>query len=502
MPYDPFVTVSWRKRLAFRLRQTVSLCRRPLAPARIQPRRSGPPNLLILAVDTLRYDHLGLAGYRRDLTPHLDAMAREGVCFHDVLAAAPWTLPSFASALTGVLPSVHGATLEDEVRNMDEQPPHRLRRGMPTLASHLRGLGYRTAAFYANPFFAFGLAESFAHHRYHNLPAAELTWLALEWIRRHADRPFCCFVLWNDPHEPTTPPRQELQPLLRELASQDIRPTPGQLRALIRWGNRGDPDIDLGRATLPLSTRIQDALAVKIALYDAAIAHVDAMVGRVRQQLARWDLNANTIVTVFADHGEEFLDHLAEARQWDHDPRSIWAIGHGHSQFQELLHVPWLACGPDIPSGVAVNDPVSLCDLTPTLLDWLQVDPLSMSVNVPAELQGSSRATPRQSAGSDRFLVAENTAYGPDLVALRRGPWKLVATRQGDALGLYNLATDRGEKQDLRLHRRDKLAELVQDLTRWRRIAKQAGRGGADGQGWDDISTTVRRRLQELGYTD
>jgi arylsulfatase A-like enzyme len=312
--------------------------------------------------------------------------------------------------------------------------------------------------------------------------------------------------------------------LLSDLANQGIVPSARQLHALTRWGAGSEPDHDLGRASLSLSPGNRKALAVKMALYDAAIAHVDAMVGRMRNQLARWDLTDNTVVSVFADHGEEFLDHQAEAHRWDHDPRAIRAIGHGHTQFQELLHVPWLACGPGIPAGVRVEPPVSLCDVAPTLLDWLGLETLSTVSQVDVELRGRSQSAmakagvvarparspePTQAPAArttqredDRPLVAEDTAYGPDLVALRRGKWKLVAKRQGESLGLYNLAVDPGEQQDLRLHNRQKLAELEQDLARWRQAAAGADGRGEGQQGWDDVSETVKKRLKELGYTD
>jgi len=523
--YDPFVTIGWRKRLAFRLQKTMKLWTRPFRPARLQPHRGGPPNLLVLAVDTLRYDHLGLAGYDRQLTPVLDSWATGGVTFHAVTAPAPWTLPSFASSLTGVMPSLHGASLGGPIRNMDTQAPHQLRSYVPCLASHLRRLGYATAAFYANPFFGFGLAETFDRHAYYNLPAEDLAWLAMEWIRSHADRPFFCFVLFNDPHEPTTPPTKLTEPFLMELAVQGIRPTPRQLRALARWGEGVDSSYALGRATLPLTQRTQVALNIKLALYDASIAYVDRVVGRLQQQLEKWDLRSNTILTLYSDHGEEFLDHIGEARNWNHDPREIRAIGHGHSQFQELLHVPWIASGPGVPAGIQWVAPVSLCDVAPTLVDWLGVDPLPRPADLLSSLVGHSQkealangcnsAAAGQIIGSgtyepeervvqptSRLLISEAMAFGPDLVAVRRESWKLIATRDGEPLGLYNLADDPHEGNECRNQQPEVMNRLLTDLAHWRQAADAAGVAGSSQTGWGDISDTVRRRLRELGYAE
>jgi arylsulfatase A-like enzyme len=452
-------------------------------------------------------------------------MAADGVVFHDAFAPAPWTLPSFTSSLTGVVPSLHGAYLGGPMRNMDTQAPQRLRSFVPSLASHLSRLGYATAVFFSNPFFSFGLAETFDRHAYHNLPAEDLAWLALEWIRRHADRPFFCFVLFNDPHEPTTPPARLTRPYLADLATQGIRPTTRQLRALARWGEGIERHFALGRATLPLSRQIQEALSIKLALYDASIAHVDRVVGSMQQQLEKWGLRSRTLTTLYSDHGEEFLDHLGEARSWNHDPREIRAIGHGHTQFQELLHVPWIASGPGVPTGIRWEAPVSLCDVAPTLADWLGVDPMPRPSHLLPSLLGHSQkeavaqgpaslSAPDmgddETSGSegcpapadDRLLVSEAMAFGPDLVAVRREGWKLIATRDGEALGLYHLAEDPHERRECRNEQPEVTDRLLTDLAAWRRAADAAGVAGSSDTGWTDVSRAVRHRLRELGYAE
>jgi len=500
---DPFPTVGRRKKLAYQIQKWRSICLRPVRPTRIRPGRPGPPNLVVLAVDTLRYDHLGLAGYPRPVSPFIDRLADDGVCFDDVFAPAPWTLPSFGSSLTGVMPTFHGARLTGPVRNMDTQAPATLASGFPTLAEHLRHHGYRTAAFYSNPFFAFGLAETFGRHVYRNLPASDLTWLALEWIRRHGDQPFFCFVLLNDPHEPTTPPGRFLRPLLAELARRGLNPEPDKLHALTRWGQDADPASDLGRATLPLNRVTAEALALKIALYDAAIAYVDQVVAEVVGKLQAWGLAERTLMTLYSDHGEEFLDHADAAHRWNHDPREIRAIGHGHTQFQELLHVPWLAWGPGLPAGRRVSEPVSLCDVAPTLAAWLGLPPLPLP---PAPLAGlTGRVLPTDPDPGDdprpRLLLAEEMAYGPDLGALRQGEWKLIATRAGEVLGLFDLARDPEEREELAPTRPELVVTLQEALASWRTGGGDPGDPSRSGD-WQEVSDTVRRRLRELGYSD
>jgi arylsulfatase A-like enzyme len=495
---DPFAGLTRKTVWKARLQRWRLAVKRPFQPDRIDPDRKGPANLLLLGIDTLRADHLGLHGYDRDTSSNLDRLAGRGTVFCDVTAPAPWTLPSFSSALCGVMPGVHGAYLPGPVRNMDTQPPRRLGDSAISLARHLRGQGYRTAAFYSNQFFAFGLAESFDVHQYHNLPAGDLLHLAGEWIRRHADQPFFCFVLMNDPHEPTTPPMADLEPFLPEPS-----PTAEELRAYTRWGE--EPNLHLGRAPVPASDELARARALKLAIYDATIRYVDRCIGDFSEKLKAWRLESNTMVSVFSDHGEEFLDHAGFSRQWDHDPRGIHGIGHGHTLFQELLHVPWVSWGPGVPAGVRSREAVSLCDLAPTLCDWLGTAPLNPAVP-PSEFSGNlvgrSLAGPTGTGNDARLILSEAIAFGPDLVALRRGRWKLIAHRNGRVLALFDLLGGPEEQTDLAAANPEVVADLLAELARWRDSGLGASGEDTAGGSWDDLDETVRQRLKDLGYSE
>ncbi|MBE0565963.1 MAG: sulfatase, partial [Krumholzibacteria bacterium] len=390
MAHEPFAAWHRKPRWQARLGRWRRGLLRPLRPTRLGPDRDGPPNLLLVGVDTLRADHTGFGGCLLPCTPRLDGLAARGTVFRDVTAPAPWTLPSFAGALSGLMPGLHGGYLPGPLRNMDTQPPRRLDPGTLTLAGFLRDRGYRTAAFYSNQFFAFGLAETFGVHQYHNLPAGDLAEVAFDWIRRHGDGPFFCFVLCNDPHEPTTPPAADLEPFLPAVRAAGADVSTAALAALARWGEGTAPH--LGRMALPPDGADRDALALKKAIYAATVRQVDRAIGAMQDQLDAWRLSSRTVVSVFSDHGEEFLDHADEGRRWDHDPRGLAGIGHGHTHFQELLHVPWAAWGPGVPRGHGVTAPVSLLDLAPTLADWLGVGPFCPTAGRPLPPGGLARS--------------------------------------------------------------------------------------------------------------
>src|SRR3954454_20234233 len=96
------------------------------------------PNVLLVTIDTLRWDHLGCYGNRSASTPVLDALARRGVRFETAIAHVPLTAPSHASILTGLTPLRHGVR---------DNGGYALSPTVRTLAGRLAEAGYRTAAF-------------------------------------------------------------------------------------------------------------------------------------------------------------------------------------------------------------------------------------------------------------------------------------------------------------------------------------------------------------------
>jgi pentatricopeptide repeat protein len=96
--------------------------------------------------------------------------------------------------------------------------------------------------------------------------------------------------------------------------------------------------------------------------YDAELAFVDGQVQRLMGFLKTNGITDDTVVMVVGDHGEGLGDHQE--------------LMHGYMLYNSTLHVPWLASWPGhIPSNTVVPAPVSLVDLLPTSLDWLQIQP-------------------------------------------------------------------------------------------------------------------------------
>jgi hypothetical protein len=158
-------------------------------------------NVLIIAVDTLRPDHLGCYGYQRGISPGIDSLAATGVLCEKAVSQAPWTLASFATVFSSLYPTQHGAMVVKS----------RMRESFPTLATILKAHGYSTGAVINAPALKprNGVDRGFDH--YDMTPpegrvADGTTRDALDWIDGVDGRPFFMFAHYFDPHLPYSPP--------------------------------------------------------------------------------------------------------------------------------------------------------------------------------------------------------------------------------------------------------------------------------------------------------
>jgi arylsulfatase A-like enzyme len=437
-------------------------------------------NVVIVCIDTLRADHLSAYGYRRQTTPSLDALARRGELFEHASSTAPWTVPSVGSLLTSLYPGQHGAAVAGEVRQLDEQTPAQLRPEIETLGDILHAAGFRTALLSGNPYlwgrFQRGFDTAVADHQ----TAGELTDRAIAWLRRQPRKPFFLYLQYMDLHQPIAPPPAYASHFPVSLGGE--RGAEHADWSFDRQSDLADPEFRRFRAH-------------KIALYDGALLYVDSEIGRLLDALERLGRRDDTLVVVAADHGEEFWDHAEAERQMGGDPRGVWGIGHGHTLYQELLHVPLVVAGPGWDDGRRVPCGVSLLDVAPTVLAALGLPPrpamrgASLARYLPDEGDSAGACAPAA-------VAAESTAYGPDARSLVWSGWKLIE-RDGTGPALYDLGADPGERHDLAGCRPRTLAALSGLLDH-----ELAPRGSGPGEMVPPLAPDAEtsRQLRSLGY--
>jgi arylsulfatase A-like enzyme len=368
-------------------------------------KRPGPPNVLLISIDTLRRDHLGCYGYGPKTTPNIDRLARRGVVFDGAVSGSSWTLPAHASMLTGVYPALHA--LQDDGVSLPA--------GIGTLAEALGKRGYNTLGVVAHVYVSglFGLDRGFrrfddadARAGREAPTATAIVDRALRLLEEDRAEPFFAFLHFFDPHWDYAPPA----PYREKFADPSYRgPMDGTVKSLLPYlQGKPMPEPDLRRT---------------IALYDGEIAYVDAEIGRLLGAMRKMGILENTLVVVTADHGEEFREH--------------GLLGHGHSLYEELLRVPLVFSGPGAPRGERRPERVSLVDIAPTLLAVAGAEPLPHAQGIP--LLGEGRP-------ENRVLFAESIRFGFEMRAALLGSRKAIHVLQGDSMRYYDLASDPGEK--------------------------------------------------------
>ena len=387
------------------------------APLVTAPATSAPPrNVLLISLDTLRARQLGLYGYARDTTPHLDReFSQSGVIVERAYTQGTNTILGHVAMLGGMLPS----TVVDEERGLAPHAPV-----AATLAENLRANGYRTAAFTENALLVghagfrrgFDVYDENKELDFKQTGAGlirETFDRGLRWLASHRDEPTFLFLHTYQVHHPYF-----------TVAPFDARfPSP--------------PDADM-------ATRERDA-------YDRSLAHTDAEVRRLLDRIDEWGLTERTLVIVTSDHGEEFGEH---GRRY-----------HGPTAHDEVLRVPLLLRAPGLlPAGVRRSGPAALVDLAATVSDLLGLE-------APEETQGLSLAghlidgspLPARSlfheARAPFALTYDGNGKDPTWItptlAVTRWPWRLlrVRTNTGPRYELYHLEDDPGEVDDR--YRRD-----------------------------------------------
>ena len=426
--------------------------------------RAGAPNVILIAVDTLRADRLGFDGYLPATSPALDRLALESVVFDRAISPAPWTMPAFAGVFTGVHPAALG--VEDEPIAL---PPQAV-----TIAEELVARGYAAAGVISHTFvgadygfdrsFDFWDQEAARGHAY--VSSGRVTDLARMCVDAldETGRPFLLFAHYFDPHydwvaHPQYTPEERPASWIRS-AGNNI--------GFLRW--MAEQDL----------LREADLRALE-ANYDSEIAFTDQAVGALLDHLRDRGVYDDALVIFLADHGESF------ARRPDR-----W-LGHTRLLYDELIRVPLLVKLPGQARTGRVDRLVSTTDVKATVLsavDPAAASPRSLLQQVDAGDAGEASPGP----------VFSQTGRGNTLNAILLGDWKLIVNPSSRAVELYDVRNDPGELDDVSDAQPERVAELRRSLDAW--LFEVADAREAFGEGvTPELSEEELERLRALGYT-
>ena len=385
----------------------------PGADKQVPPEFQKDWNVLLITVDTLRYDHTTFGGYatgpkHRDTTPNLAELVKHAVSFTFTNAPSAGTMASIPAILTSKY--FHSGIALDEHR-----PP-----GMPpvvlpentTLPEIMKRKAYATGVVASHVYWNhWGLDQGVDDYDNsigktddpYRVAADQVTDHALAWISRHQGEKWFMWAHYIDPHG-------------RYVAHPDV----------VDYGS-SEPD-----------------------LYDAEIKWTDQELGRLFRELARLPSYEHTIIVLTSDHGDSMAEH------------NVPLGTHGTALYRELQHVPMIFYIPGNRPRL-VGGAVSNLDIVPTLAQLCGIDVHDLAFEgrslVPQLFYDGT-------ADHDRIVFAETNAPTKQRAAISER-WKLIYYFATNLYELYDLARDPWEHTNVAATDPGALAPMKQALEAW-----------------------------------
>ena len=455
-------------------------------------------NVILITLDTLRVDHLSCYGYKRNTSPNIDLLARNGILFEQAIANGPYTMASFPAILTSTYPFSLGGY--DNIRKR------------VSIAEIFKEYGYFTFAIPNNPllFSNHGYDKGFTIFEeelkrdinvkidknklmkiaisnkiiynlskkiYHIVPfslqsapylkAEKVNEQIISVLQNNTPNRFFAWIHYMDIHHPYGPPKK----FLKEVYSKKISDHEVKKLNRKRSENVFDNSVEIKK----------DELEKMIALYDGEIRYTDHYIGELVKKLGEMGYS-NTLFIITADHGEEFMQH--------------GAIGHAGENwfthmYDELLHVPLIFSGADH-SRKRISDQVCHLDILPTIVELL-------GLGKSEGFQGESILPLIKGAkGKSDYVISEASLFNkykgaekiPEnekkIISCRTKDWKYIY-RDDFPSELYNLRRDPRETNNLVDEERKRAEEFKEVL--FKHLEKQKA---------FDEKRKVDRRLKKL----
>ena len=444
-------------------------------PTPARQRLTPAKNVIVLLIDTLRADKMKPWNPRtRVRTPTIDSLAQQSTLFELAHSVENWTKPSVASVLTGLYPRTHLARASESV----------LPAGALMLSEHLKAKGFTTGTFLANGYVSdrFGFNQGWDHYTNYireqkSTEAENVFREAGDWIEQNKDRRFFTYIQTIDPHVPYDPPAEYLRMYDARTDYTGIV-QPRMTAELLERAKQPNGGVTFTPSDVQ---RLEG-------LHDGEITQHDHFFGLFIERLKSLGLWENTVLVVTSDHGEEFDDH------------GSW--GHGHSVYEELLHVPLMVhLEGTVQGGRRIPQAVGTLSIPATVTDLVGVETMP-------NLEGPSLLPYLQGQAPARPAVAFSE-WTDDRRVITAGQWKLVV-RGNLTASLFDLRADPGERTQLELQSHP-IAERycrillgqwsgATDRAKW--MDAEQGRGLSFQQQNAQMDEAIRGQLRALGYAN
>jgi len=415
-------------------------------------------NIIIISLDEVRPDHLSCYGYKKNNTPAIDKVAKEGVRFKTCITSSDLTPIAMGSVITGKYPNKHG--MRDPYCHITG----------PSIAGILKENGYITAGFVGNGLLAkrHGFAEGFD---FWNETSKETSWLEIQYPGGEGEEIFYEGNYWVE----------ELFKWLKDNYKEKF----------FIWGHLYETHEGSEHSLLKKGL-IKEGEFPEFSYYDAKIKMADEkLVGRLLTTLNDLGISEDTILVVMSDHGTNLGEHPVEPIPWRKEGKRYPQ----HTTMYDCdLKVAMIIKGEGLPRGKKVEGMVRSIDLVPTLLELVDIsteeydfDGLSL---LPVIERGKAKG--REVYSEDLFEARGKGA----LQSFRTEEFKFIRNLTLGTEEYYDLNSDPQEQNNLiEKTDKEKLIEIRKKLNAFLRTRVSEGKTLSKKE-----KETIDKRLRALGY--
>jgi choline-sulfatase len=395
-------------------------------------------NILLITLDALRPDHLGCYGYKRNTSPNIDKLVKEGVLFTQAISQASWTCPSLYSIITATYSSTHGVNFWDQL----------LSPSVFTLSQILKKNDFYTCFISGHGALSrFNLG--FDSFKDISGNAEQITREAIQIFEKNKNKKFFLWIHYMDMHDKSLGIPEEKH-YIKNVTKEEINNY--------------------------------------IFEYDKSIRYVDNQIALLLRKLKELELYRNTILIITADHGQEICEHEL-------------CFNHGGFLWDSVIKVPLIIfCTKFLPKNRIIRQQVQHIDLFPTICDILRIKkPKTIEGRSFLSLIKGKDNLPDYAFSEHKENDGDLSTGAPVFtkLSIRSSVWKFIYTYgpHGEEYELYNLKNDSQELNNLANLEKEQFKFLKAKLEEWMNRAKPEITSLAK-----PLDKETKERLKSLGY--
>ncbi|MCD6408711.1 sulfatase-like hydrolase/transferase [bacterium] len=405
-------------------------------------------NVILIALDTLRADHLGIYGYKKPTSPFIDKFGKNAVVFENFFAPSIPTQPSYTTFFTGQFSLTHRIITHGGKEKINPESPWLpeilLKNDYLTCAvdnlAVMKNWFLRGYEFYINP--------SITIKYFQTVKAEDVTKRTIEWLEKYYKEKFLIFIHYWDPHTPYIPPEN----LIKLFYPENKNPFDKKDKRMDEF-YKTPHGKSWSKTWLRKNGKlIRDPEYIE-SLYDAEIRYMDTHLGKLFSFFEKKNLFENSLIIIFSDHGEIMYHHPGF---FDH-----------HGLYDENIHCPLLIHLPGV-KPKRIKYLVQHCDIAPTILEILKL-------SVPEKMEGKSLykyITGENNKPLYSALYTQECTYQVKW-AIRTERYKLIVSRRKydihrlPPIELYDLKKDPYEQKNIYGENKKIAEKLRNQLEKW-----------------------------------